>query len=55
MPERRSRVFLQRMVEDIPDTRLLTNWADFDLASFSQDKTLWDYQQRAPRNALKAR
>ncbi|MGB9754287.1 DEAD/DEAH box helicase family protein [Roseiflexus castenholzii] len=47
-------MFLQRMVEDIPDNHLPTNWADFNLASFSRSKTLWDYQQRALRNALKA-
>lgn len=54
MPERRSRVLLQHMVEDIPDTILPANWVDLDLSSFSQDKTLWDYQQRALQNALKA-
>lgn len=42
------------MVEDIPDTILPANWVDLDLSSFSQDKTLWDYQQRALQNALKA-
>jgi len=54
MPERRSRVLLQHMVEDIPDTTLPANWVDFNLTAFSQDKTLWDYQQRALQNALKA-
>lgn len=48
-----ARVFLQKMVEAIPDDRLPTNWVDFDLVSFSADKTLWDYQQRALRNALR--
>lgn len=47
-------ILLQRMVEAIPDDRLPMNWADFDLASFSAEKKLWDYQQRALQNALKA-
>ncbi len=49
-----SRIFLQDMIEAIPDDRLPPDWADFDLTAFSRDKTLWDYQQRALRNALKA-
>jgi len=49
-----TRILLQRMVEAIPDDRLPTNWADLDLASFSAEKKLWDYQQRALRNAVKA-
>jgi len=49
-----SRILLQRMVEAIPNDRLPTNWADFDLASFSAEKKLWDYQQNALQNALKA-
>lgn len=47
-------VLLQGMVEAIPDDRLPANWADLDLASFSAEKKLWDYQQKALRNALKA-
>ncbi|GBC92847.1 hypothetical protein HRbin15_01324 [bacterium HR15] len=49
-----ARIYLQHMVEVIPDENLPANWADFDLASFSKEKTLWDYQQSALRNALKA-
>jgi hypothetical protein len=49
-----ARIFLQDMIEDIPDDCLPPAWADFDLAAFSRDKTLWDYQQKALRNALKA-
>jgi len=48
-----TRIFLQNMVEAIPDDCLSANWADLDLVSFSADKTLWDYQQKALRNALK--
>ncbi|HHY75447.1 MAG TPA: DEAD/DEAH box helicase family protein [Firmicutes bacterium] len=47
-------IYLQRMVEEIPEDRPPTTWADFDLAFFSKGKTLWDYQQQALRNALKA-
>ena len=49
-----NRILLQSMVEDIPENRLPVNWVDFDLASFSRAKTLWDYQQKALQNALKA-
>lgn len=49
-----TRILLQSMIEVIPDDHLPANWADFDLASFSRTKTLWDYQQQALRNALKA-
>jgi len=35
--------------EDLPPA-----WTTFDLASFSRAKSLWDYQQSALQNALKA-
>ena len=47
-------IFLQRMVEDIPDDRLPEAWLDFDLSYFSDEKTLFDYQQQALKNAIKA-
>lgn len=50
----KTRIYLQQMVENIRDALLPTEWANFDLASFSAEKTLWDYQQSALRNALKA-
>jgi superfamily II DNA or RNA helicase len=49
-----ARVYLQHMVEDIPDSSLPQAWVDHDLAFFSHTKRLYDYQQQALRNALKA-
>jgi superfamily II DNA or RNA helicase len=49
-----TRIYLQQMVEDIPDDRLPEAWVDHDLAFFSHTKRLYDYQQQALRNALKA-
>jgi type III restriction enzyme len=48
------RIYLQQMVEDIPDDGLPEAWVDHDLAFFSHTKRLYDYQQQALRNALKA-
>ncbi|QUV83628.1 DEAD/DEAH box helicase family protein [Chloracidobacterium sp. D] len=48
------RIYLQQMVEDIPDDLLPEAWADHDLAFFSHTKRLYDYQQQALCNALKA-
>lgn len=31
---------------------LPTNWADFDLATFSRGRTLWEFQQKALQNGL---
>jgi type III restriction enzyme len=45
---------LQHMVEDIPDSSLPQAWADHDLEFFSHAKRLYEYQQQALRNALKA-
>ena len=45
---------LQHMVEDIPDSSLPQAWVDHDLEFFSHAKRLYDYQQQALRNALKA-
>lgn len=46
------RVSLQGLVEEILPEGLPANWTAFDLAAFSQDKRLWDYQQRAVLNAI---
>jgi hypothetical protein len=48
------RIYLQSMVEDIPDSMLPQAWVDHDLEFFSQAKRPYDYQQQALRNALKA-
>ncbi len=49
-----SGIYLQRMVENLPEGALPSNWLDFDLASFSGGKELYEYQQTALRNALRA-
>lgn len=51
--EQKATIRLQRMVQAIPDANLPAEWSGFDLASFSETKTLRDYQQQALRNALK--
>ncbi len=48
-----TRIHMQYMAEGIPDSRLPQGWAD-DLSHFSHTKRLFDYQQRALQNALKA-
>jgi type III restriction enzyme len=48
------RIYLQSMVEDIPDSMLPQAWVDHDFGFFSHTKRLYDYQQQAMRNALKA-
>lgn len=49
-----ARIFLQAMVENLPEGSLPANWRDFDLGTFSRGKQLWAYQQTALRNALAA-
>lgn len=46
-------IFLQDMIDDIRFEDLPANWSCFDLEGFSKSKRLWDYQQRAARNAVK--
>lgn len=45
---------LQEMVEAISFDDLPPAWNSFDPKPFSRDKQLWDYQQAALRNVLKA-
>ena len=45
---------LQTLLQDIDFESLLPAWTTFDLARFSKTKNLWDYQQEALQNALKA-
>ncbi len=52
--EATTKVYLQRMLDHLSPAHLPTSWRGFDLAAFSKDKTLWDYQQEALQNALKA-
>ncbi len=48
------RILLQNMVENLGSRPLPTNWSDFDLATFSSTRSLWDFQQEALSNALVA-
>ncbi|KUK66189.1 MAG: Type III restriction protein res subunit, partial [Parcubacteria bacterium 34_609] len=45
--------YLQNIVEDIYFENLPTKWQGFDFARFSKDKTLFDFQQNALKNALR--
>ncbi|MEA3340503.1 MAG: restriction endonuclease subunit R, partial [Chloroflexota bacterium] len=45
---------LQEMVEAVSFDDLPPTWNSFDLKTFSRDKQLWDYQQAALQNALRA-
>jgi superfamily II DNA or RNA helicase len=45
---------LQELLDTLPFNDLPPAWTTFDLATFSRGKTLWDYQQAALTNALKA-
>lgn len=45
---------LQTLLQDIDFESLPPAWTTFDLARFSKSKNLWDYQQEALQNALKA-
>ncbi len=43
---------LQAMVEKVPASEIPPKWHIAELATFSRDKQLWDYQQDALRHAL---
>jgi len=47
------RLYLQDIVEDISFENLPIKWQGFGFARFSKDKTLFDFQQDALRNALR--
>jgi len=48
------KLYLQNIADSIQWDKLSLEWIDFDLAKFSENKTLFDYQQSALRNAIKA-
>lgn len=48
-----SKLYLQNIVGDISFENLPAKWQGFDFARFSKDKTLFDFQQNAFKNALK--
>ena len=45
---------LQELLDTLPFNDLPPAWTTLDLATFSRGKMLWDYQQAALTNALKA-
>lgn len=46
--------YLQNIVSNFDINHIPANWQDIDFAKFSKNKTLFDYQQKALENALKA-
>ena len=48
-----SKLILKNIAENIPFESLPAIWQDFDFKSFSKEKTLYDFQQDALKNALK--
>jgi superfamily II DNA or RNA helicase len=48
------RLYLQNIVDDISFENLPAKWQGFDFGRFSKDKTLFDFQQNALKNAVKA-
>lgn len=49
----KNRLYLQSISNEISYEGLPVSWRDFDLESFSKEKTLFDFQQNALKNALK--
>jgi len=47
------KLYLQDILNDIPFENLPIKWQGFDFSRFSKDKTLFDFQQNALKNALK--
>lgn len=48
-----AKFLLQNILDNISLSTLPYSWNSFDLKSFSRDKQLWDFQQKAIENALK--
>jgi hypothetical protein len=48
------KLYLQNIVKDIYFENLLAKWQGFNFERFSKDKTLFDFQQDAPKNACVA-
>ena len=47
------KLYLQDIIDDISFENLPAKWQGFDFARFSNDKTLFDFQQDALKNALR--
>lgn len=47
-------LILQSIVDDIPFDSLPIAWQDHDFGAFSRSKTLYDFQQKALQNTIKA-
>ena len=47
------KLYLQNIIEDISFENLPIKWQEFDFTRFSKDKTLFDFQQNALKNALR--
>jgi len=47
------KLYLQNILEDISFDNLPAKWQAFDLAKFSKDKTLYDFQRQGLEHALK--
>ena len=47
-------LYLQNIVESLQQSNLAADWLGFDFEKFSENKSLFDYQQKALENALKA-
>ncbi|MCX8016179.1 MAG: DEAD/DEAH box helicase family protein [Patescibacteria group bacterium] len=53
--EKRMPLYLQdRILKDISFENLPAKWQEFDFSRFSKDKTLFDFQQDALKNAIRA-
>jgi len=56
MPKQEKQIpqYLQNIVKNIEIENLPAKWQGFDFARFSKDKTLFDFQQNALKNALRS-
>ena len=48
-----AKLYLQNIIDDISFEALPITWQGFDFEQFSKDKTLFDFQQDALKNALR--
>jgi hypothetical protein len=48
------KLYLQNIIDDISFETLPITWQGFDFERFSKDKTLFDFQQDAPKNTCVA-